>query len=418
MQIDGGNPQPVTQGAPITETFDLGEHTISYTITDGNGNTDNCSFTITVTDDEIPIPVCINPTFKFNGEESITIKGEDVVDFILSTDNCSEVSFVSADPAVITCDQLGTDVPVVITVQDEVGNMTTCNVLISVIGFPCGFSAPTDGIDCPGASIPDYDPPSETFSLTSDGCYSFNSAQDEMAYVGTELCSDGSFTVEISSRTGLGYSGIVMRENLSSGAKKVGIFARTSYTLLREFRTITNGFTQKAFLTRPGVSWLRLVRSGNTFIGYVSRDGSLWQFIFSINIPMEDCIDVGMAAYSFNNNSVLVTEYNNVLLEPVGPPLVQGTIENGTLEEKSDEINFFPNPTSQELWIDTAPFIGNPVVIALYSKLGKLAYRQEIGSVQADYERIELPQSLTNGLYLLELSSGNDRQTGKIILQR
>ena len=39
-------------------TFDLGETTVTYTVTDAAGNTATCDFTVTVIDNEPPVLVC------------------------------------------------------------------------------------------------------------------------------------------------------------------------------------------------------------------------------------------------------------------------------------------------------------------------------------------------------------------------
>ncbi|MCB0635428.1 MAG: HYR domain-containing protein, partial [Lewinella sp.] len=55
LSIDGGDPVVVNQGEATTQTITgVGDHTITYLITDDNNNTDECSFTVTVVDDEKP----------------------------------------------------------------------------------------------------------------------------------------------------------------------------------------------------------------------------------------------------------------------------------------------------------------------------------------------------------------------------
>ncbi|WP_282773839.1 T9SS type A sorting domain-containing protein [Phaeodactylibacter xiamenensis] len=68
ISIDNGTPQTVVQGETFTTTLSGGEHTVTYVVTDGNNNQDDCSFTVTVEDDERPSSIAL-PDVSLTTEE-------------------------------------------------------------------------------------------------------------------------------------------------------------------------------------------------------------------------------------------------------------------------------------------------------------------------------------------------------------
>lgn len=117
-----------TGGLSSGSDFPVGVSTIEFTATDGGGNTTVCSFTITVTDNELPTMVCQNITIQLDdfGDASITAADIDGG----STDNCG-ISSVSVSPSNFDCSDVGEN-PVVLTVIDIHGNSNTCTAIVTV----------------------------------------------------------------------------------------------------------------------------------------------------------------------------------------------------------------------------------------------------------------------------------------------
>jgi gliding motility-associated-like protein len=57
-EIDGNGKVPVAPIANVTKTLDLGEHTITYYVSDCSNNTTTCSYKVTIIDNEKPKMVC------------------------------------------------------------------------------------------------------------------------------------------------------------------------------------------------------------------------------------------------------------------------------------------------------------------------------------------------------------------------
>lgn len=117
-----------TMGDPTGSMFPVGVTTIEFTATDVNGNTNTCSFTITVTDNEAPLAVCQNITIQLDASGNASITAADVDGG--STDNCG-VASISISPSTFDCSDVG-DNNVILTVTDVNGNTSTCTAIVTV----------------------------------------------------------------------------------------------------------------------------------------------------------------------------------------------------------------------------------------------------------------------------------------------
>ncbi|NEN23583.1 HYR domain-containing protein [Cryomorpha ignava] len=70
---------------------DLGENTVTLTVTDANGNSSACTSTVTVIDDISPVVNCTNITAQLDASGNVTVSASDLDDDI--SDNCGSVSF-------------------------------------------------------------------------------------------------------------------------------------------------------------------------------------------------------------------------------------------------------------------------------------------------------------------------------------
>ncbi|WP_163326334.1 HYR domain-containing protein, partial [Draconibacterium mangrovi] len=146
-QIDGGASVSVTPPAavgtvttllPLTERFEVGPHTVTWTIVDASGNVYTCDINITVTDDQLPTITC-----PPNVEDEITDGGCDMISDAIAEpefyDNCpdSTLSYQltfedGTTSAIITGSASGYNFPVGKTqvryiVTDASGNQAECS---------------------------------------------------------------------------------------------------------------------------------------------------------------------------------------------------------------------------------------------------------------------------------------------------
>jgi regulation of enolase protein 1 (concanavalin A-like superfamily) len=154
------------------------------------------------------------------------------------------------------------------------------------------------------------------FILTSYG-QGTDGASDSFHYTYSQLTGDGTITARLTMPTGYSKAGIMMRETLDPAAKFVAEFMSpvpNNGTDIFAIRATTGGNAAGAAsvkITTP--YWLRLVRAGNVFTGYVSADGAKWTKTQSGTVAMGSSIYVGLAAASYANAWFMVTaDFDNV----------------------------------------------------------------------------------------------------------
>ncbi|HRF40301.1 MAG TPA: HYR domain-containing protein, partial [Saprospiraceae bacterium] len=295
--------QSVTQSpAAGTTVSNAGNMTVTLTVTDINGNSNTCTFTVTKVDNTAPTVQCFNQTITFNGQTNIALNTDDLVD---ASDNCG-VASISLSPDHITCEQLGQTVPVTITVTDVNNNVSTCTSYITVTGLPCGWSQNPNGVGCAGGSSNTYNPNTGVWTATSTNCfYGPPYTSDATSFAQRTLCGDGSITAHVTSINGNGWAGVVMRESNAPVAKKAQLMTNLSQFHRREFRTTTNGAAQPQQIGSNNRHWLRIVRAGNQFTMYASANGINWFPVGAQNIAMSNCIQMGLVASNFTANSTV-----------------------------------------------------------------------------------------------------------------
>ncbi len=115
-------------GLTSGDVFPIGTTTLEYTATDDSGNTDVCTFNVTVTDNEAPVAVCQPITVQLDASGNATIAAADVDGG--STDNCG-IASLSIDVTAFTCANIGPN-NVTLTVEDIYGNSATCVAVVTV----------------------------------------------------------------------------------------------------------------------------------------------------------------------------------------------------------------------------------------------------------------------------------------------
>ena len=104
---------------------------VTLTVIDYHGQTDTCTATITVTDDEFPDAVCQNITVYLDDAGNASIAPQDVDDG--SSDNCGiDWGSSTVVPNTFDCSDIGSPVVVTLTVSDPSGNTDTCLALVTV----------------------------------------------------------------------------------------------------------------------------------------------------------------------------------------------------------------------------------------------------------------------------------------------
>jgi uncharacterized delta-60 repeat protein len=408
----------VQSPAAGTIVSSAGEMEVTLIATNLNGQSAQCTFTVTKTDVTPPTVQCLQPAVTFNGEASIALS---TAQLAVVSDNCG-VQSVQFSPTHIDVIQLGQTVPVTVTATDINGNAATCTAQVNVGGLPAGWSENPTGIGCAApCNNFEYNPTNGVWTGTSAGAFygtPYNS--DVTAFAQRTLCGNGSITAQVTgiSGTALGWAGIVMRESNAPGAKKAQLMTNLSNFSRREFRTATNGQAFPQQFPSQNRYWLRIVRAGNQFTMYVSPNGTAWYFAGAQTIVMTNCIEMGLVVTNYTSNSTVAATFAGVSFTGSNP--ISGTNINEVAESIEAPYSFevYPNPTGGELNIDLTQYIGRSVRIEVYSIEGKLLQFSTMDQLQSSAASVDLSK-YRGGIYFVTVKTpGLPDITRKVVLQR
>jgi gliding motility-associated-like protein len=169
---------------------DVGANAVTLTVTDNNGNTDQCQSTVTVIDTVSPAAVCQDINAYLDATGNVTIAAAGINNG--SSDACGIASMV-LDVTDFNCSDVGANT-VTLTVTDNNGNDSQCNSVVTVIDtISPTIACPADKIEYVDAScnfaIPDY----TGEATANDNCGSVTVSQSPIA--GTVITGHG--TVQI-----------------------------------------------------------------------------------------------------------------------------------------------------------------------------------------------------------------------------
>jgi len=397
--------------------FPVGRYQVQWRVKDIYGNKESCSHYLKVYDDEDPVAVCKDITIDFSGQQDISLTANQVWNEAASSDNCGTVEFVSAD-LTIGCDELGNTIAIPVTIKDGAGNEDDCTAYVDIIGLPCGWSeGPNDGsLNCDGQTTSDYDVDDESFTLTSDGCWHDCREADKATYVYHPLCGDGTLTAELASINTSGYAGLMVRESLDPWARRAGVLKNYSTRRVRrEWRASYGGIVSQSHSNRSRVKWLRIVRKGNDIKSYTSTNGSYWRLAYKITFPnLDDCIYIGMMAYSLNGSAEVKAVFENVTLSASGTLagglsgdpttiLPEGLQAWGTAGDVgASTIEVFPNPASNQAQLVLEGFQDKSARLIVRDAFGKMVRQIDLDSAMDVTMPLEV-QDLAPGVYIISL---------------
>ncbi|SDX36077.1 Calx-beta domain-containing protein, partial [Lutibacter oricola] len=138
------------------QEFNKGTTTVTWTVIDGSGNSNQCTFDVVVEDNQLPNAICQNITIQLDALGNASINENDINNG--SNDNCGILSIV-ASKTDFTCADFGANT-VTLTVTDTNNNVSMCNATVTV----------EDSINPVAACTP------ITIQLNSAGNYSLSAA--------------------------------------------------------------------------------------------------------------------------------------------------------------------------------------------------------------------------------------------------
>jgi RHS repeat-associated protein len=160
------------------------------------------------------------------------------------------------------------------------------------------------------------------------GGYGIGGTADSMHFVYQTLAGDGSIIARITSLPAAPYpnasqGGVMIRETPSAGATEVSAFYGYNGATWLQDRPTTGASAANVNNGTYGFAppeWLELVRSGNTFTGFVSSDGTSWTQLGSITVTMAQTTYIGLAVSG--SDSVAAAPFDNVSVTVGTTPFV------------------------------------------------------------------------------------------------
>ncbi len=161
-----------------------------------------------------------------------------------------------------------------------------------------------------------------TFTVKGGGTLGGGTA-DGFHFVYQSLSGDGSIVARVVSLQGVTSptAGVMIRESLNSNATDAFVYYQTNYGTLKT-RTTTGGnaTNQTVSFTSSTPYWLKLVRSGSSFTGYISTDGFDWVQIATSTITMATNAYIGLAVANGGSTTVETATFDNVSVSSTAIP--------------------------------------------------------------------------------------------------
>ncbi len=160
---------------------------------------------------------------------------------------------------------------------------------------------------------------SGTFTITASGADIWNGA-DAFHYVYQPLTGDGTIIAKVNSvqqANAWSKAGVMIRESLAANSTHAMMLVSAAKGVLFEWRgaTAATSSATAGSLSAPP-RWVKLVRSGNTFAGFESADGSTWTSVGSTTITMSaQTVYIGLAVTSHTTSAATTAVIGNVSVQ-------------------------------------------------------------------------------------------------------
>ncbi|WP_339222623.1 family 10 glycosylhydrolase [Paenibacillus sp. FSL H8-0332] len=177
--------------------------------------------------------------------------------------------------------------------------------------LPAGWKARNIGSK-PGNAT--YNTSKKQFTLSSSTTDIWGNG-DQLNYIYQSVSGNAEIIVKVQSTSGLdGWSkaGVMIRESLSSNSKHADMMLTPENGATFQYRTATAGTMTDQNAAASVPKWLKLKRTGNTFKGSISSNGSSWQTVGTVQIPMNSQVYIGIALSNPGDTSGNKAVFSNV----------------------------------------------------------------------------------------------------------
>ncbi len=209
----------------------------------------------------------------------------------------------------------------VVTVSDGVLS-TSVSFSWSTTGAP---SLPLTGADIGTPGIAGSNSfASGVYTLKGSGT-GLGSTSDQVRFVSETLTGNGEIIARVTSQTNTtaaAEAGVMLRETANANSRFTSMMLTPGFGFAFASRTATGSgvnYSTTASNAAPN-NWVCLVRNGNTFTGYVSKDATTWTQVGVANIPMATAVQVGLVVSAATNATLSTATFDNVQISTSTTP--------------------------------------------------------------------------------------------------
>ncbi len=164
-----------------------------------------------------------------------------------------------------------------------------------------------------------------TFSIKGSGSDIWGTT-DGFNYCYQTVSGDGAIVARVTSvqnTSSYAKASVMFRESTLANAAHVSMQVNPNGSVDFTYRTSAGGSSANAGWTSSGTpKWIKLVRSGTSFSGYYSSNGTTWtQLGTAMTIPLSSDMLAGMAVSAVNNSALNTSTLDNVALTGFGSPV-------------------------------------------------------------------------------------------------
>ncbi len=199
--------------------------------------------------------------------------------------------------------------------QARFSNVSITPATATAGALPSGWTQQDINITTPVGSGT-YTPSTGTYTVQASGTDIWGTS-DQFRFMHRPLpAGDVTLIARVTSLTNTdawAKAGLMIRDGLAADARNAMVNVTAASGALFQRRTTTAGTSVNTILTgHAAPRWIKLVRSGSLFSGYVSTDGATWTFIGSETVTMGASVYMGLAVTSHNATTLTTAAFDNV----------------------------------------------------------------------------------------------------------
>jgi regulation of enolase protein 1 (concanavalin A-like superfamily) len=197
-----------------------------------------------------------------------------------------------------------------------------------------------------------------TFTVSGSGADIWNAA-DQFNFASRSVTNDVAITARVATENGtasFAKAAVMIRESTATNAVEVSVLLTPTNGVAMEVRPTTGALSINVTTWIKGPvppSWVRLVRSGNTFTSYRSSDGVTWTLMASTNVTMASAARAGLAVTSHDNTQLNTATFDNVSI--VGTQTLNPVADSYVHDGSTTNTNF-GTATNLDIKLSSASF--------------------------------------------------------------